>query len=364
MTIGVSEGGLPYELFRVVGAARLSDGRVVVANAGTNELRFFDPAGRYLKSAGREGDGPGEFRDIWLMERFDADSLVVYDAIQRRISIFDPEGVHVRDVSLAARGWISLVVAVGRFSDGSYLGRAGYGQASRLSPGRMRDSVLALRIGPDRDTVDTLVAFPDRIRHVQRRSSGSSPTTFRSPIHFTPHTIMAACADRMLVGTGDTYELRAYGLDGSLSSIIRKEQVALPVTTADVDSVLAQYRERRSGDPGLDEFMEAQEKVPAAETMPAYRSFRADSDGNLWVEEYRRPSDYVPRWSVFDPEGHFLGTVTGPERFSVTDIGTSYVLGIVKDQTGVERVILYGLAKPSPPPSDRGTAGRGAAHNE
>ncbi|WP_419943063.1 hypothetical protein [Candidatus Palauibacter sp.] len=61
MSIGTAGGDPAYELFRVGGAMRLSDGRIVVANAGTGELRVYDPDGIHLASWGGQGDGPGEF---------------------------------------------------------------------------------------------------------------------------------------------------------------------------------------------------------------------------------------------------------------------------------------------------------------
>ena len=60
--IGVLEGAPEYQLFRVGGALRLDDGRIVVANGGTGELRFYDEAGSYLSASGRKGEGPGEFK--------------------------------------------------------------------------------------------------------------------------------------------------------------------------------------------------------------------------------------------------------------------------------------------------------------
>ena len=57
--IGVDGGPSEYELYRVQGALRLSDGRLVIANAGTFELRFYDATGTYEGSAGRRGGGPG-----------------------------------------------------------------------------------------------------------------------------------------------------------------------------------------------------------------------------------------------------------------------------------------------------------------
>ncbi|MCH7716498.1 MAG: hypothetical protein IH876_10235 [Gemmatimonadetes bacterium] len=52
------------QLFRVSGTLRLSDGRIVVANSGTHELRFYDAEETYLSSLGGEGGGPGEFQGM------------------------------------------------------------------------------------------------------------------------------------------------------------------------------------------------------------------------------------------------------------------------------------------------------------
>jgi hypothetical protein len=45
------------QLHRVRGAARLSDGRIVVADGGSQELRFYAPSGEHERSAGGRGGG-------------------------------------------------------------------------------------------------------------------------------------------------------------------------------------------------------------------------------------------------------------------------------------------------------------------
>ena len=85
---------------------------------------------------------------------------------------------------------------------------------------------------------------------------------------------------------------------------------------------------------------------PIRETMPAYRSILVDRVGNLWVEEYRRPGDTLPRWTVFNGEGELLGTLSLPDRFVVNDVGNDCVLGRWSDEMDIEHVRLYGLIKP------------------
>ena len=65
LSIGVAEGAPEYELHRVFGATQLSDGRIVLVNQGTQEIRFYDARGQFLSRAGRAGRGPGEFSDAF-----------------------------------------------------------------------------------------------------------------------------------------------------------------------------------------------------------------------------------------------------------------------------------------------------------
>ena len=69
--------------------------------------------------------------------------------------------------------------------------------------------------------------------------------------------------------------------------------------------------------------------------------------GNLWVKEYSRPTDERPRWSVFDREGRWLGTVETPDGFRVQQIGPDWILGVEKDELEVEHVRMYPLVKPA-----------------
>jgi hypothetical protein len=89
VSIGVLEGESQYQLFRVTGAVRLRDGIIALANAGTQELRYFDSTGTFLRSAGGRGKGPGEFSALrQIYRRGDTVRAVEVD----RFSDFDAAG--------------------------------------------------------------------------------------------------------------------------------------------------------------------------------------------------------------------------------------------------------------------------------
>ena len=59
VAIGVAMGEADYQLYEVGDATRLADGRIAVANGGSNQLLVFDAGGNYLAAWAGQGDGPG-----------------------------------------------------------------------------------------------------------------------------------------------------------------------------------------------------------------------------------------------------------------------------------------------------------------
>src|SRR5688572_10255310 len=75
LEIGVVEGAPEYQFSGIRRALRLPNGEFLIADGGSRELRFYDAGGNHLRSSGRAGEGPGEFRVISLLERYGTDSL-------------------------------------------------------------------------------------------------------------------------------------------------------------------------------------------------------------------------------------------------------------------------------------------------
>jgi hypothetical protein len=99
--IGVREGDPDYQFQRIWEARRLSDGRFITADDMAKELRIFDSSGGHLRTIGGDGEGPGEFRAVWLVGVYRGDSIYAYDYALMRASIFTPAGVFARSVENA-----------------------------------------------------------------------------------------------------------------------------------------------------------------------------------------------------------------------------------------------------------------------
>lgn len=89
LEIGVVDGEKPYQLHQVRSSTRLPDGRIVVANAGSGELRFYGAAGVFLGAQGARGDGPGDWRTLDRVRPLNGDTLLVIDGRLRRNGLVD-----------------------------------------------------------------------------------------------------------------------------------------------------------------------------------------------------------------------------------------------------------------------------------
>jgi hypothetical protein len=110
----------PYLLSRIPGAARLSNGNIVVAEDGSAQLRFFDPKGTYLRKAGGKGGGPGEMQELHALFRASGDTIVA--GSPARYVVMTGDGSFVRSISLASvnfSGPRGLHIVVGAFADQS-----------------------------------------------------------------------------------------------------------------------------------------------------------------------------------------------------------------------------------------------------
>jgi hypothetical protein len=97
--IGALTGPEGTQLFRVSGTSRLADGRIVIGNDGTKELRFFSSDGGFLGTMGGEGEGPGEFASLQLLGQL-GDSLVALARRLGRVSLVHPVEGFIRSAPM------------------------------------------------------------------------------------------------------------------------------------------------------------------------------------------------------------------------------------------------------------------------
>jgi len=348
-----TELGPMYEFDRVAGAARLHDGRIVVADGGSMSLRFFDSTGTFLKSVGRRGGGPGEFQALRVFFAMPGDTLVAGADIGGDLSYFTGDGRY-----LERRGVMNPSIPI-----------ANAGMPAMLAPldGSGTRAVAALSRpkprGPGSRWVDS---FPLAIVDAQNAEVGQLGTlpamdlamSDGNPrqVWFGAAAVYASGNGLFYIGYGSEYTIRVYSSHGKLLRIIRRAWTPTRVTKADIEAYVVEWGKRWIKKTGAEAEAERESlrNDPYAPQVPAFAQFLLDRTGRLWVREAHLADApgagalnttplIASRWSVFDQTGHWLGDVTMPARFQPRDIGANYVLGTAIDEDGVQSIALYRL---------------------
>jgi 6-bladed beta-propeller protein len=347
-----TQGGAMYEFARVVGAARLHDGRIVVADGGSLSLRFFDSTGTFLKSVGRHGEGPGEFKTLRSFFVMPGDTMIAGDAIGA-LSYFTGTGEYIQrrgvanpPLSVASAG---LAIALAPLDGSGIRAVAALPRPRPRGAGsRWVDSFPVAIVDAGNSDIARIGVHP--VGEVAT-SDGAA-----SQVWFTANAVFAGAGGPFYIGYGSEYVIRVYTVQGQLRQIIRRSWTPVRVTNADIDRYVIEWGKRWIKSTGAEAEAErtSLRKSPFASTIPAFSQFIADRVGRLWVREAHLADapgsgalNTTPlaasRWSVFDPNGHWLGDVTMPARFQPRDIGADYVLGSALDEDDVPRVVLYRL---------------------
>ena len=358
--IGDESGRPEYELFRVSSAFLLSDGRLVIANAGTNEIRYYDDTGAFIRSVGGEGDGPGELRTPFILIPLAADSIAVGDLRLARLSIFDSAGEFVRSASF---GDARMSAPVARLSEGEYL----FSTMSYIVTGDDAGPVRAERYRMDVSVFDEATASMDTIASLPwvemviapmgtTRSDGA-PMVGPRPRTFGRMTWLSGRpGGGFVVADNARPELELRDAAGHVTTVVRWPVEPRAITADDVEREL-DHRLSRSTSPELRRVLQESlsQHPPPADIMPFFgcaydwcpsQALLVDTEGNMWVRDYAPRADTSPnRYMVFDSEGEWLGRVEIPAGLGVGWIGADRLVAKTTTDLGVEIVSVHGLVK-------------------
>jgi hypothetical protein len=337
LRLGLTEGDEPYLFQDIQGVVLLEDGRIVVADGLSRELRFFDSSGSYLLKAGGPGQGPGEFTILYGLGRC-GEGLFAFDPGQRRVNVFGLQGKF--------RGTIPVLEPKG--NRGAYRSRcgpdgklviAGWGQQRQRNPDGpellFQQGAPVWLVDPQNGTVVELGEYITSERVVTMHG-GSGPHPFGRSVVFTLDR------DHVFLGTSERLQVEVRDHGGRLLRIYRGPDTDLTITP----EVLSDYREAELNPAdSLIRDRLVEHDMPMPPGMPAYLEFILDPDGNLWTERFPMPGEANPRWGVVSAEGKFYGHMEMPDGFQLMGVTRDQLLGVSRDSLGVERVELYRLSR-------------------
>lgn len=322
-----------WTLFQVEDLDRMEDGHLVVVNRGSRQLLMFGRDGEFVRSVGREGEGPGEFVDPVELG-FVGDSIVVWDWGSGRLVLFGPDGSHGRSVRLQP----PVVNPTGYTG---MLGEQGIAVANHDVPSFHRELtpqfLQVLRYAWNGVLLDTLVTLPYGELGRDPETRRLSRPLFESRGVFSTHDGLLYTSD------GETPEVRVRR-GQRLERILRWDPGDLSVREEDVEAYKAAQLEG-AGDraPAVRRRLDG---LPVKDAFPAVREIQIDPQEGIWIRTFARPGATANEWLGFAETGGFICSLSVPRSLKVFRFDDGAVVGVHRDEMDIESVDVWPFAFP------------------
>jgi len=292
-----------------------NEGNIYVLDRRAPYIRIFDREGRFLRSFGKKGQGPGEFQVPTFLEISPDGRLLCFDPLASRLTSFSLLGEFLEQtVYTRKRAFGPSHID----SHGNLIGRVA------LAPEPIGGQVLQI-MNPD----------GSRILDVYKIESDLSKRGKREFDVGKPRLCFAFDrSDRIYWGYADTYELRLIEANGTLLKIIRNQSKRIAISPEDIT--------------GLENFyastVQAGFKLVFRDSFPFYNSISIDTQNRIFIQtfekEHRSPDRYY--YDIYDPDGRYLAKVLIPANLNEMSVWAGDKLYTREiDADGIEKIVRH-----------------------
>jgi hypothetical protein len=346
------------------------NGEIYIFDRQVPALRMYDTAGRYVRTLGRKGRGPGEYEQVSGLAVHGDGRVALWDGTTARMNIYAPTGEFLAGWPFPGGAGFFSSRAVFIDTAGFTYARARIGNPPSDAGGRPRAgfSVAALGLlkwAPDGTLVDSLEP-PVPPTESARLMASSKNMMMVNNVPFTPTNTWtwSPLGYAVSASTG----LYAITLHRSAGGPLRVEREIAPIAVqseerANQEEVVT--ASLRRVDPS---WRWTGPSIP--DTKPFLQSIRVARDGRLWVMVSQRgeripdaempppppagpldPASAPPRpqtrwrepaaYDVFQPDGEFLGRVVLPARTTLFTMEGDRAWGVTRDSLDVQQITRF-----------------------
>jgi len=301
-----------------------AQGTIYIEDDSDMSIKAFDPQGRYLRTIGRKGNGPGEFGRIADMAVLPDGRLLVTDFETRRTSFFGPDGRF-----LSSFQWKKFFSQVYLVTDSSYT------VADMVVTERARELWVK--------TIDfngeEVVSF-GKFSYPEFKMLRQGEMMFSTSVPWSPASVFMGDWKRQWLYhcLNDKYVIEAYDGQGRLFRKIDRPYSPPPVTSADIEEFEARFKDRPDSP-----FAKMAKEMQLPKVKTVTDRMIVDGEGNLWVrtnEERKEGGKTFTAVDIFDPEGFYV-TRVWLDIFPAVFAGQKMYRASEDEETSIRQIKRY-----------------------
>jgi hypothetical protein len=334
-----------HERLWQVQTVRFFDDRLVVLNAGSNEVFEFDPSGRLAAAFGRPGQGPGEFghvRDGWVR----GDSVYVLDSLSRRLSMF-AAGELARDWSLAAfHDWVERVRVL---DDGTVVignVRRALGLGAPPGPNFFTDTIDFHALARGSETAwRRMFSIPAGERSVRFIAPGAPSVMIPA---WASEVWYELTSDGVIAVENRSGRIGMWTWSGDSILIRAGPSAATYVSDAELKiwEEAIQVRARTMPDPAV--FLAGAragiERWRGRIPRPVFEDLKSDG-ATIAVQEYELGREHPGVWQILDRAGELHGKFVLPANMRLLTLEGDRLAVVARDSVDVESILVLRMRR-------------------
>ena len=322
-----------YSFFRHIGIAVDSEQNIFVLDKGNHRIQKYDHSGKFLKSIGNQGQGPGELdRPARLFIDSEGD-IFVHD--RQHIDVFDKNGKFQRIITLR-----NFLLPFAPMESVSF--RAFLQYSDQMLPGNNeKGSSNIILLDSEGKNVKTIASFP--FEYPPPLKDGGRLRYLLNPC--THETFYCPINEQLgIYGHSSQYKLYGVNSSGKITFIIKKSQLEEPFTKKEKNQLLNREMEQLKSSEQPSQL--SRNQVKSVYKFPSHKPFfemiTKDDKSLIYVQHFKLllNDDKTEDFDVFNQAGYYLYKVKMP--FFPRLIKHGFIYQIAFDQeTGYWRVIRY-----------------------
>jgi hypothetical protein len=285
---------------------------IIVIDDKEMVIKVFDKTGRYLRTFGKRGQGPGEFQNVSRIVLKGDQDIVVLDRGNNKFSYYSKEGDCLKEILLGKHTSIRRIKVDSR----------GYIYTDTMVSDREKVFEEILRFDPVFEEYESIVKN-ERTRNYAE---------FNPISEWFMYFVMFD--DRFIWGRNTEYEFTIINPEGKPVVKIIKDYDPVKITKDYQEMII----ERMYGDSGVPDYV----KLAFPKNFTPWYYFFCDDTGRIYVRTFEVNEKEELKWDVFDEEGVYILSFYLPEKETLYCIKNDLAYSFINEsKDGIPVVLRY-----------------------